>query len=42
MFEKLKNLKKGKSGIWSRSVNRKFNYWLYVSMLKRVKDKGTK
>ena len=29
VLEGLKNLKKGKSGVWSRVVNRRFNHWLY-------------
>ncbi|MCS7106403.1 MAG: transposase, partial [Candidatus Aenigmarchaeota archaeon] len=38
VLERLKNLKKGKSGRWARSVNRKFNYWLYSYVLKRIKE----
>jgi transposase len=38
IIESLKNLKKGKKGIWSRDVNRKFNYWLYGYTIKRLKE----
>ncbi|MEM4311322.1 MAG: transposase [Nitrososphaerales archaeon] len=38
VLEKLKNLKKGKSGVWSKSVNRKFNHWLYGYVLRRIKE----
>ncbi len=37
VLEGLKNLKKGKSGVWSRVVNRRFNHWLYGYVLKRIK-----
>jgi IS605 OrfB family transposase len=38
VIEALKNLKKNKKGIWSRDVNRKFNYWLYGYVLRRIKE----
>ena len=38
VLENLKNLKKGKRGKWSKSVNRRFNYWIYSHVLKRIKE----
>jgi len=38
VLERLKNLKKGKRGVWSRSVNRKFNHWLYGYVLRRIRE----
>ncbi|MCS7277891.1 MAG: transposase, partial [Aquificaceae bacterium] len=38
VMERLKNLKKGKSGKWAKSVNRKFNHWIYSYVLKRIKE----
>ncbi|RMH79271.1 MAG: transposase, partial [Acidobacteria bacterium] len=38
VLERLKNLKKGKSSKWRKDVNRKFNYWIYGYVLKRIKE----
>lgn len=38
-IEDLKRLKNGKSGRWSKRVNRKFNWWFYALTLKRIKDR---
>ncbi|MEN3039731.1 MAG: transposase, partial [Candidatus Kryptonium sp.] len=38
VLEALKNLKKGKSGKWSKAVNRKFNHWIYSYVLKRIQE----
>ncbi len=38
ILERLKNLKKGKSGKWSKGVNRKFNHWTYGYVIKRIKE----
>ncbi len=38
ILERLKNLKKGKSGKWSKDVNRKFNHWTYGYVIKRIKE----
>ncbi|MEN3039835.1 MAG: hypothetical protein ABDI07_11945 [Candidatus Kryptonium sp.] len=36
VLEALKTLKKNKSGKWSKSVNRKFNRWIYGYVIKRI------
>ncbi len=36
VVEDLKNLKQDKHGVWSKTVNRKFNFWLYGHTLSRV------
>lgn len=36
VVENLKNLKQNKKGVWSKSVNRKFNFWLYGYCLTRI------
>ena len=38
--EDLKSLKKDKSGKWSKSINRKFNYWFYALALQRIRDRA--
>lgn len=38
VLERLKNLNKNKKGVWSKSVSREFNYWLYGYVLKRIKE----
>jgi len=40
VLENLKNLKKNKCGKWSREVNRKFNFWLYGLVLKRLLNRA--
>jgi transposase len=40
VMEKLKRLRDGKRGKWSRAVNRKFGFWIYGHALKRVKELG--
>ncbi|MCS7278109.1 MAG: transposase, partial [Aquificaceae bacterium] len=38
VIEELKALKEGKKGKWTKSVNRKFNHWIYSYILKRIKE----
>jgi len=38
VLENLKNLKKNKKDVWAKSVNRKFNNWLYGHVLKHIKE----
>lgn len=38
VLENLRNLKRGKRGRWSRLVNRRFNYWTYSYVLKRIRE----
>jgi len=38
-IEDLKGLRKDKKGKWSRSINRKFNYWFYALALQRIRDR---
>ena len=38
VIENLKNLKHGKSGKWSKSVNRKFNFWIYSYIIRRLEQ----
>ncbi|MCS6875274.1 MAG: zinc ribbon domain-containing protein [Aquificaceae bacterium] len=38
VIEEPKALKKGKKGKWAKSVNRKFNHWIYGYVLKRIKE----
>ncbi|ADO44872.1 transposase, IS605 OrfB family [Hydrogenobacter thermophilus TK-6] len=38
VLEKLKNLKRGKRGKWRRDINRRFNYWMYGYVLRRIKE----
>lgn len=38
-IEDLKGLKKDKSGKWSKRVNRRFNYWFYALVLRRIRDR---
>jgi len=38
VMEELKRLKDSKRGVWSRSVNRRFEFWIYGQALKRVKE----
>jgi len=38
VIENLKNLKKKKSGKWAKETNRKFNYWIYSYVLKRIEE----
>ena len=40
IVEDLKNLKDEKRGKWSKSINRKFNYWYYSLTLKRMRDRA--
>lgn len=40
VVEDLKNLKRGKSGKWRKSINRKFGYWYYGLMLRRMRDRA--
>lgn len=38
VIEDLKNLKKNKKGKWSKIVNRRFNYWTYSYILRKIKE----
>jgi len=38
VMEDLKRLKNGKRGKWSRSINRKFGFWIYGHALRRVQE----
>jgi len=40
VLEDLKELRKDKSGEWSKEVNRRFNFWLYGLLIKRIKELG--
>jgi len=40
VLENLRNLKKDKHKKWSKKVNRRFNFWLYGSLIKRIKELG--
>ena len=40
VVEDLKNLKNGKKGKWSKSINRKFGYWYYGLTLRRMRDRA--
>lgn len=37
-IEDLKRLKDGKSGKWSKRINRQFRYWFYALTLKRIQE----
>jgi putative transposase len=39
-MEKLKHLKLKKCGVWSRRVNRLFNFWLYGHLIRRLYELG--
>lgn len=38
VIEKLRNLKKGKKGRWSKEINRRFNSWLYGWTIRRLRE----
>lgn len=40
VLENLKNLKKNKYRKWSKKINRRFNFWLYGSLINRIKELG--
>jgi IS605 OrfB family transposase len=40
VMEDVKRLKDGKRGKWSRSINRKFGFWMYGHAIRRVKELG--
>jgi len=39
-IEDLKRLKDDKKGKWNKAINRKFNYWYYALVLKRIRDRA--
>ena len=39
-MEILKDLKKDKSGEWSSKVNRKFSFWTYSLLIKRITEQA--
>jgi len=38
IIERLKYLKQRKKGIWSKNINRKFNFWIYGYVIKRIME----
>ena len=39
-IEDLKRLKEDKHGKWSKKINRRFNYWFYPLVLRRIRDRA--